>query len=107
MRIRLDGDYSARVDWAVSTLEKALSNSGLDVERVEGADNFDGCDLYAGTAERSSLIRNLQNSGELALSADAESLAIRQINGALVVAGSGEQGLMYGLLEVADHVPSL
>ena len=90
VQMRLDGDYSGKVDWAASTLEKALSRSGLDIERAAGADNLDGCDLYAGTTERSSLIRDLQKSSELALSADAESLAIRRVNGTLVVAGSDE-----------------
>ena len=110
MRVRLDGDYSAKVGWAVTEVAEAFSGAGLSAELVdlsEGVADLGDYELLAGTAERSAVIRDLQLSGALKLSADPESLAIRRVNGALVVAGSDEQGLMYGLLEVADQFKAL
>lgn len=99
MKILLDGNYDARITYALNEMVLAFESQGGVVLINTGEP-----DLLAGTSAGSDAIRHMVEAGELPLKTEPESLAIGRLGDTLVLAGSDAQGLMYALLEVADQV---
>lgn len=93
MVLRLDGSYSRKVHRAYDALVRALKARGIELQDDDGRE----ADILAGTPAGSSRV-------SVPVPELPESLAMERAGNTLVVAGRDEQGLMYGLYELADQV---
>jgi hypothetical protein len=95
MRVRVEGDYGDRIEYA---LERLASSAAVELGEGEA-------DIIAGTPATSETVGRLIRSGRLTLADVPEAMAVvRDDDNRVVAAGSDEQGLMYALLEIGEQL---
>lgn len=100
---------SPPVSWAIGQLEEALKDNGLTPEICHNLQKLDEQSVRIVISPgESKLARDISGKNNVSIPGIAESLAF--INGeienqkVLLVTGSDERGLVYGILELADRV---
>jgi hypothetical protein len=104
-----DDDLGPPAQNAVEELIESLQYRGFMAERVGILSRAAGnCIFVIGVYPRSPLLKDLSTVGPFHFAESSESFAIRKVGWhgreVVVIAGSGDRGMMYGVLDVAKRI---
>lgn len=105
----VDTTLSAPAQHGLRRLTSALQSRGLDAQQAANLEGVTGTHvLVIGRCSESAAVATLTRQARVPVPHEAEALLIQNVawkgRPAVVLCGADDRGLMYALLEVADHV---